>query len=116
MNGYRFLSFARKYKKQVLHTGLDSLKNSSKKVVYKTGEFLGNKIAYKIVKPKHVIDENPRNVEEIFIVPEKENKYKENKTSIIKMEKYKMYKLLNDSTVSKFVTKKWIQVSYISRG
>ena len=110
------MSFARKYKKQVLHTGLDSLKNSSKKVVYKTGEFLGNKIAYKIVKPKHVIDENPRNVEEIFIVPEKENKYKENKTSIIKMEKYKMYKLLNDSTVSKFVTKKWIQVSYISRG
>ena len=67
MNGYRFLSFARKYKKQVLHTGLDSLKNSSKKVVYKTGESLGNKI----VKPKHVIDENPRNVEEIFIVPEK---------------------------------------------
>ena len=71
MNGYRFLSFARKYKKQVLHRGLDSLKNSSKKVVYKTGESLGNKIACKIVKPKHVIDENPRNVEEIFIVPEK---------------------------------------------
>ena len=27
------------------------------------------------------------------------------KTSIIKMEHYKIYKLLNDSTVSKFVTK-----------
>ena len=66
-----FSSFTRKYEKQLLDIGLDSLKNSSKKVVYKTGESLGNKIACKIVKPKHVTDENPRNVEEIFIVPEK---------------------------------------------
>ena len=51
-----------------------------------------------------------------LLCQKKENKYKQNETSIIKMEKYKMYKLLNNSTVSKFVTKKWIQVSYISRG
>ena len=31
---------------------------------------------------------------------------KRNKTSITKMEHYKISKLLNDSTVSKFVTKK----------
>ena len=61
------LSLTRKYKKQLLDTGLDALKTASKKVVHEvaeaTGEFIGNKIADKIVKPKHVIDENPRNVE-----------------------------------------------------
>ena len=61
--GYGVLSFARKYKKQLLDTGLDSLKNTSKKVVHKTGEFSGNKFADtvtnsnddKFVKP----NENP---------------------------------------------------------
>ena len=38
---YGFLSFARKYKKQLLDTGL----NTSKKVVHKPGEYLGNTIA-----------------------------------------------------------------------
>ena len=50
-------------------------KNVSKKIVQKavepTSEFIGNKIADKIVKQKHVVDENPRNVEEIIIPPEK---------------------------------------------
>ena len=69
VKGYEFLSFAKKYKKQLLDTGLDSLKTASKKVVDKTGEFVGNKIPDKIVKPKHVI--NPRNVEETIIPPEK---------------------------------------------
>ena len=41
VKGYGFLSFARKYKKQLLDTGL----NASKKVVYKASEYLGNKIA-----------------------------------------------------------------------
>ena len=67
VKGYGFLSFARKYKKQLFDTRLDSLKIASKKVVHKAGEFLRNKIADavtksnddKIVKP----DENPRNVE-----------------------------------------------------
>ena len=52
-------------------TGLYSLKSASKKVIYEVteakSESLGNKSAYKIVKP----DENLRNVEEIIIPPEK---------------------------------------------
>ena len=34
-----------------------------------------------------------------------------NKTSIIKMELHRISKSLNDSTVSKFVTRKWFEVS-----
>ena len=37
VKGYRFLSFARKYMKQLLDTGLGSLKTASKKVVHKAG-------------------------------------------------------------------------------
>ena len=47
------------------------LKTPSKKVVHKTGEFLVDKIADKIVKEKYFIDKNPRNDEEIIIPPEK---------------------------------------------
>ena len=55
------------------------MNTASKKVVHKAGKFSGNKIADavaksnddKIVKPKHVIDKHPRNVEEIIIPPEK---------------------------------------------
>ena len=62
-----------------MDTGLDASKISSKKVLYKTGEFIGNKIADVVVKskddrnvkPKHAIDKNPRNTEEIIIPPEK---------------------------------------------
>ena len=43
VKGYGFLSVARKYKKRLLGTGLDALKTASKKVVHKTGEFIGNK-------------------------------------------------------------------------
>ena len=32
------------------------------------------------------------------------------------MELYKISKLLNDSTVSKFLTKKWVEVNDLSRG
>ena len=46
VKGYGFLSFARKYKKQVLDTGLDA----SQKVIHKAGEFIGNKIAEAITK------------------------------------------------------------------
>ena len=42
VKGYGFLSFARKFEKQLLDTGLDSLKTASKKVVHKAGGFLGN--------------------------------------------------------------------------
>ena len=70
------MSFARnlsnKYRKQFLNTatktGLDDLKTASKTVFHKaaqaTGEFIGNKIANKTVKPKPVADENLRDVEE----------------------------------------------------
>ena len=68
-------TFSNKYRKQLLDTGVAALKTASKKVVHKaaeaTGEFLRNKIAEKIVKPKHVIDENPRNDEYIIILSEK---------------------------------------------
>ena len=50
-------------------------KNCFQKVVHEaaeaTGEFIGNKIADKIVKLKPAIDENSRNVEEIVIPAEK---------------------------------------------
>ena len=81
--GYGFLSFVRnlskKYRKQLLDiatkTGLDALKIAPKKVVHKaaeaTGEFVGKKIADKIVKPNPISAENSRNVEEIVISPEK---------------------------------------------
>ena len=47
------------------------LKTASKKVVHKTGEFLVDKFAGKIVKEKYFIDKNPRNDEKIIIPPEK---------------------------------------------
>ena len=88
-----------------MNTGLDSLKTASTKLVHKaaeaTCEFIGNKIADKIIKS----DKNPRNVEKAIIPPKKRKNIKLIKTSIIKMEHYKISKLLNDSTLSKFVTK-----------
>ena len=75
IKGYGFLPFATKYRKQLFDTRLDAIKTTSKKGVFKTaettGEFLWNKSADKIVKPKHVIEEYPRNVKEIIIRPEK---------------------------------------------
>ena len=58
---YGFFSFARnlsnKYRKQLLDTGLDTLKHSSRKVVCKAaeamGEFLGNKFADAVAKSKN---------------------------------------------------------------
>ena len=55
-------------------------------------------------------------VEEIIIPPEKKRSIKIIKISIIKMEHYKIPKLLNDSIASKFVTKKWIEVNDLSSG
>ena len=85
-------------------TRLDSLKTASKKVFHKvaeaTGEFIRNKIADKTVTPKLVFDET-RSTKRI-------------KTSIIKMEHHKMPKISNDSTVSKLVTRKWINVNGLS--
>ena len=67
-------NISHKYRKQLLEVvtekGLDALKSSSTKLVHKT-QFIGNKIADEIVKPKPVLDENSRNTEEIIIPPEK---------------------------------------------
>ena len=83
VRGYGFFWLARnlsnKYGKQLLDTaaktGLDALKTASKKVVLKaaeaTGEFIENKIADKIVKPKPFPAENSRNVLRIVIPPGK---------------------------------------------
>ena len=69
--------------KHLLDTGLHSLKTASKTLIHKaaqaTGEFIGNKAGDavaklnddKIVKTKHLIDENPGSVEKIIIPPEK---------------------------------------------
>ena len=75
VKGYEFLSFTRKFHKQLLNTGLNAVKTASKKEVYKAGEFIESKIADavtelnddKIVKP----DKNPRNAKEIIISLEK---------------------------------------------
>ena len=56
VKGYGFLSFAKKYKKQLF--GIDAVKTVSKKVVHEIGEFLGNKIADAVTKSS---DDNMRN-------------------------------------------------------
>ena len=64
-----------KYGKQLLDTGtktgIDVLKSASKKLGHKvaeaTGEFIGNKITDKIVKPNPLAAVNSINVEEIII-------------------------------------------------
>ena len=78
VKGYEFLSFARKYKKQLLGTRLDAAKSASRIEVHKAGEFLGNKTANTATKSNDnrivELDENSRNVEEIIIPLEKRDK------------------------------------------
>ena len=80
---YGILLFARNlsnnYGKQVFNTaakaGLDALKIASKKVVHKAaGEFIGSKIADKILKLKPVSDDDLKDAEEKIIPPEKREK------------------------------------------
>ena len=54
---------------------------------------------------------NSRKVEEIVIPPEKKTRII---TQIEKLEDHKISKLLNNSTVSKFVTRKRIEVNNLS--
>ena len=115
VKGQVFLSFARKCKKNLFDTKLYSLKNASKKVVHKTGEFLRNKIAEAVTNSYNdkIMKANP--VEEIIIPPEKrEEILNQIKTSIIRMEHFKISKILNDSVVSKFVTRKQMKVNDLS--
>ena len=69
------LSFARKYKKQLLDTGLDAVKTASKKVVHKAGEFIGNKITDVVTKSNNDKSVKQEPVEEIIIPLKKEMKY-----------------------------------------
>ena len=50
VKGYWFLSFARKYRIQLLDSRLDFLKTAYKKVVHRAGEYFGNKIAATVTK------------------------------------------------------------------
>ena len=66
----------------------------------------------KIMETKPVTNNSSRNVEEITIPPEKrEEILNKIKTSIIKIEHYKISKLLRNSSESKLVTRNWIEVN-----
>ena len=69
VKGYGFLSFARKYKKQILDT------DASKNVVHEVGQLIGNKIEDAVTKPNDDKIVKQELVEEIIIPPEKEGKY-----------------------------------------
>ena len=75
-----------------------------KKVVYKAGEFLGNKIADAVTEPTDdKIAKPDENLEEIIIPLEKRGEILNKLRKV--MEHYKISKSLNNSIVSKFVTK-----------
>ena len=98
VKGYGFLSLARKYKKQILDTGLDSLKTASKKVVHKAGEFIGNRIADAVTKSKNY--ETRTCWRNNYSAKNIRWNIRQIEKSIIKMEHYKLSKLLNNSTVA----------------
>ena len=79
-------------------TRLHALKTASKKVVYEaaeaTGEFMGNKVAEKILKAKLVLEVNSRDIEEIIIPPEEREKILMELRRVLKIEHYSIYKLL----------------------
>ena len=101
VKGYGFLSVTRKYKKQILDKGVDV----STKAVPKADEFIGNKISDAVTKSK-----------DNYSTRKKRGNNKKIEKSIIKMEPYKISSLLNDSTVSNFLTKKWVKVNDLSSG
>ena len=79
--------------KKKLDKGLDASKN----VLHKAREFIGNKIADAVTKLNDGNIEKQEPTEEIIIPPEKKwESIKEIGKSIIKMEHYKTYKLLNE--------------------
>ena len=84
-----------------MDTELDAVKTASKKVVHKAGEFIGNKTADAVAMTNDDNIEKQEAVEEIIIPPEKRDEILDKLKSIIKMEHYKISKLLDDSTVLK---------------
>ena len=87
----------------------ENLKHKIETIIKKSNESLAqNEITNKVEQllSKYETDVDPRNVAEIIIPPEiKRRNIKRIKTSIIKMERYKISKLLNNSTLPKFMTK-----------
>ena len=81
-----------------MHTERNLLKTASKKVVHKTSEVLVNKTTDVLTKSNDDIilkpDENPRNVEEIIITPEKRDEIINKLRKVLQISK-----LLNNSTV-----------------
>ena len=61
----------KKYEKQLLEAGLDSLKTASQKVVHKASEFIRNKIADTVTKSNgdNIVKQEP--LEQIIFPPEK---------------------------------------------
>ena len=91
---------------------MDTGQDASKEVVQKPGEFLGNEIVGAVLlktlatqtrsNDDKIVKQEP--VEEI-IIPSGKRDILNKLRSIIQMKHYKKSKLLNDSTVWKFVTK-----------
>ena len=80
-----------------MYTGLDAIKTTSKKVVHKTGEFLGSKIADAVTKSNHnnIVkpDENSGNIDEVIIPPEKRDEIL-NKLRKVLLQKWNTIKYL----------------------
>ena len=105
---FEFLSFGRnvfkKYGRQLLDaatkTVLIAWKTAAKKVAHKaaeaTEEFIVNKIADKVVKPKPMPEENLINIEEIIIPPDQREEILGDLRHIIKWNSIK-YMFLIDS-------------------
>ena len=110
-------------------------KSLLKKVFHKRAEreLIESKIAEKIVKTKLTPDENSWNVEEIVFLRKERQKLvffvfalvkklflmfliKLIKKKYYEIKHYKISELLNDSTVSKFLTRKWIKINDLSNG
>ena len=101
-------------------TGLDVTKTASKIVVLKTAEataeLMGNKISEKLWNQNLTWWEFKRCWRNSYSAWQKARNIKRIKAKYYKMELYKISKLLNDSTVLKFVSRKWIEVNDLSNG
>ena len=111
---YGLLSFVRNFSniyKKFIGYRTRCFKNWFQKIVHKVaetiGEFIRNNIADAVAKSNDVKIVNAKPADEVIIPPEKKRKNIEQIETIIpKMEYCKISKLLKDSWVSKFVTKK----------
>ena len=101
--GNLFNKYGKKLLVAATKTGPDAAKTTSKNVVHKMTEPAAGLIENTI--PKNLSKQN-LHLTQIRGV----------KTSILKWKIHKICKLLNDSTVSKFAKRKWIEVNDLSDG